>query len=413
MHHFEHKAGTLFCEKIPVEKIADEVGTPFYLYSLATLKRHYKAFDVAFEGVEHLVCFAVKANSNTAILHELSEFGSGFDIVSGGELFRTLKAGASPDKIVYSGVGKTVEEIKFAIETGILSFNIESMQELEVMNYVAESLDSQARISLRVNPDIDPKTHPYVSTGLKSNKFGVDIEESVDLYKKAREFENIEIMGVSCHIGSQLTSVDPFVAAFKKLKELIVRLRDEGFAIEYVNLGGGLGITYEDEEPPLPSDYAKALMDEAKGLDIKFIFEPGRVIVGNAGILVSRVLYTKKTSMKNFVIVDAGMNDLMRPSLYNAYHEVQPVRPRDGDEVRVDVVGPLCETGDWLAKARSIKPLQSGDLLAVMGAGAYGFSMSSNYNSRPRVAEVLVDGSGYKIIRKRETYGDLISGEDF
>jgi diaminopimelate decarboxylase len=333
------------------------------------------------------------------------------DIVSGGELYRTLKAGVQPEKIVFSGVGKTVEELVYGLETGILMFNLESPQEMVVLNECAAYLDRQAPIAIRVNPDVDPKTHPYISTGLKENKFGIDLDISESMYAQAKEMSNLEVVGVGCHIGSQLTDISPFLDTLKRMKLLIERLRKQDIHIRYLDLGGGMGISYSGEDPPHPKEYARALLAEVDGLDCSLIFEPGRVIVGNAGILVTRVLYSKEGPVKNFLVVDAGMNDLVRPSLYGSYHHIQPVITRKRSEVTVDVVGPICETGDFLARDRILPLVEPGEYLAVMSAGAYGFSMSSNYNSRPRPPEILVRGDKFAVIRTRETYEHLLRGE--
>lgn len=413
MHFFNYRDGQLFAEDVPVERIAEDVGTPCYIYSYKTLVRHYHAFDEAFKEVPHLVCYSVKACSNIGVLRTFVKEGSGLDIVSGGELYRALKARVDPLKVVFSGVGKREEEIEYALTTGILMFNVESPQELRLIDRIAGRLGKKARISIRVNPDVDPKTHPYISTGLKKNKFGMEMERALEEYIYARDnLKNLEIVGIDTHIGSQITQISPFIDALRKSKELIHLLRKEGIGIRYLDIGGGLGITYDREEPPHPSKYGKAVIEETKGLDVTLIFEPGRVIVGNAGILVTRVLYTKETSIKRFVIVDGAMNDLARPSLYNSYHTIKPVKIKDnGREIIADVVGPICETGDFFARDREIQEPQPGDLLAIMSAGAYGFSMSSNYNSRPRPAEVMVKGDRWFIIRERESYEDLIRGE--
>ena len=411
MHHFQYREGRLYCEEVPLETIAREVGTPFYCYSHATLNRHFHAFDTAFAGVDHLTCFSVKSCSNIAILQLFASLGAGMDIVSGGELYRALKAGVPPDKIVFSGVGKTEEEMVYGLEQSILMFNLESPQEMLALNECAARLDRRAPIAIRVNPDVDPKTHPYISTGLKENKFGIDLEVSESMYVQAREMSNLEIVGVGCHIGSQLTEVSPFLDTLKRLKLLIERLRQQGIQIRYLDLGGGLGITYSEENPPLPSEYARALLEEVDGVGCSLIFEPGRVIVGNAGILITRVLYTKEGPTKNFLVVDAGMNDLVRPSLYGSYHHVQPVVDHKRPELLADVVGPICETGDFLARDRSLPQVEQGELLAVMSAGAYGFAMSSNYNSRLRPPEIMVRGDKYEVIRARESYEDLLRGE--
>ena len=416
MHYFEYQNGELFAEQVPVRRIAKEVGTPAYIYSLATLKRHYQVFDRAFARVPHVICFSVKANSNLAVLRTFAKEGSGFDIVSGGELFRALKAGADPKKIVFSGVGKKKEEIEYALDAGILMFNVESEQELAFLDDVSRARGKRAPISLRVNPDVDPKTHPYISTGMKKSKFGIEIKRSAELYKKALSLKNLEVIGVDCHIGSQLTSVGPFVDALSRIREYLDRvlvgyLRKEGANIRYLDLGGGLGIQYKDEEPPRPEDYAAALIQGLEGLDVTLILEPGRVMVGNAGILVTEVLYLKETDEKKFVVVDGGMNDLLRPALYGSYMGIRPVVERKAETIVADVVGPICESGDFFAKDREISRPQPGDLLAVMSAGAYGFTMASNYNSHPKPPEVLVDGDKYYVIRQRETMEDLIRGE--
>jgi diaminopimelate decarboxylase len=416
MHHFEYRAGEMFAEGVPLKRIAKEVGTPAYVYSLATLRRHYQVFDRAFATVRHIVCFSVKANSNLALLRAFAKEGSGFDIVSGGELFRALKVGADPKKIVFSGVGKKKEEIEYALNAGILMFNVESEQELIALNEIAGGIGKKAPISLRINPDVDPQTHPYISTGMKKAKFGIDITKSIDMYKRAAALKNIDVVGVDCHIGSQLTSVSPFVDALAKVREyldrvLVGELKKEGAQIRYLDLGGGLGINYHDETPPLPEEYARAIIQGLEGLDITLILEPGRVIVGNAGILLTEVQYVKETDAKKFVIVDGGMNDLIRPALYGSYQAIQPVVESRAERIVVDVVGPICESGDFFAKDREIHRPQRGDLLAVMSVGAYGFTMASNYNSHPKPPEVLVDGERYYVVRKRESFDDLINGE--
>ncbi|MFO8088964.1 MAG: diaminopimelate decarboxylase [Desulfatiglandaceae bacterium] len=411
MHHFHYIGGRLHCEDVPVEDLANSMGTPFYLYSHATLVQHFNAFDDSFRDVPHLTCFSVKSNSNLGILRLFADKGGGADIVSGGELYRCLAAGVQPEKIVYSGVGKKSDEMAYALDSGILMFNIESGQELEALSSIAEEKRARARVAFRVNPDVDPRTHPYISTGLKENKFGIDIHEAPKWYKAAAELPNLEVAGVSCHIGSQLTEISPFVEALRKLKGLIEGLKADGHSIRYLDLGGGLGITYDHEIPPHPSQYARAIKDELGDCGLVLIFEPGRVIMGNAGVLITRVLYTKSTSDKSFVVVDAAMNDLMRPALYNSYHAIQPVQQAGRPELEVDVVGPICESGDFLAKKRILPQVEQGELLAVMSSGAYGFSMSSNYNSRPRVCEVMVKGATCHVIRTRETYEDLIRRE--
>ena len=411
MHDFQYRGENLFCEDFPIQTIAKEVGTPFYLYSLNTLESHFQAFNSAFEMVDHLVCFSAKANSNIAILRVFIRHGCGVDVVSGGELFRAMKAGPRPDRIVYSGVGKRRDEIEYALELPILMFNVESAQELVAMDQIAGRMGTVAPVSLRVNPDVDPRTHPYISTGLKKNKFGINIQKSVEEYILANTLPHVKVIGVSCHIGSQLTDVGPFVEAFQRIKELVAKLRGMGILIRYIDLGGGLGITYQHEEPPHPREYAQALLREMAGMECTLILEPGRVIVGNAGILVTKVLYTKEGGEKNFIVVDAAMNDLIRPSLYGSYQRIQQVEKKERQEMVADVVGPICESGDFLAKDRKLPRAEPGELLAVMSAGAYGFSMASNYNSRPRPAEVLVAKDRFYIIREREDYDDLIKGE--
>jgi diaminopimelate decarboxylase len=413
MHNFEYRQGELYCERVPVSQIAKEVGTPCYIYSHATLIRHFQVYDSAFKNIPHLIAFAMKANSNLAILRLMAKEGSGVDIVSGGELFRALKAGVPPSKIVFAGVGKNAEEIRDALKADILMFNVESSPEIHALNDVAASLGKKARVALRINPDIDPKTHPYISTGLKKSKFGIAADRAVEEFTLASSLGHIEVVGVHAHIGSQLTEVTPFVESLKKVITLIDQLKRQGINIRYLNIGGGLGITYSDEKPPLPQELADAVSPLVKDLNLTLVMEPGRVIVGNAGILVTKALYEKIGETKRFIIVDAAMNDLIRPSLYNAYHDIRPVsevllhRPKHA----VDVVGPVCESGDFLAKDRTLPEVKPGDLLAVMSAGAYGFVMASNYNSRPRVPEVLVKDGEVHVIRTRESYDDLVRGE--
>jgi diaminopimelate decarboxylase len=411
MHHFHYQAGELYCEGVPVQKIAAAVGTPFYLYSAGTLTHHFRVFDAAFANFPHIVCFAVKANANLAILRLFARLGGGADIVSGGELYRALAAGVDPGKIVYSGVGKKPEEIKAALKAGILLFNLESSQELEAINRIAGRLKLTARVALRINPDIDARTHPYISTGLKKNKFGIDLEQALVDYDRARHLPHLDVVGVSCHIGSQITQVSPFVDALERLKELIDRLRALDIRIRYLDLGGGLGIQYHEEEPPHPDEYGQQILEHLKGLKCTLILEPGRVLVGNAGVLVTKVLYTKAGDAKHFIIVDAGMNDLARPSLYGSYHGLWPVVEGSRSQVKASMVGPICETGDFLAKDRLMPDFQPGEMVAVLSAGAYGFSMSSNYNARPRVPEILVQDEDFYVIRKRETYRQLTWGE--
>ena len=411
MHDFQYKKNDLYAEQVPIETIAAAVGTPFYLYSQKTLESHFTVFDSAFGQLPHITCYSVKANSNLSLLRIFSRYGAGADVVSGGELYRALAAGMPAGKIVYSGVGKKSEEISSAIEAGILMFNVESPQELELIESLAQKAQKRARIALRVNPDINPVTHPYITTGLRENKFGINIHDAFAAYKNALQKKHIDIVGIDCHIGSQITEVGPFVDAMQTLKNLVSELLSCGIHIKYLDLGGGLGITYKKETPPHPEQYAQAVIQALNGLPVTLILEPGRVLVGNAGILVTRVLYTKQSSEKNFIVVDAGMNDLIRPSLYGSYQGIQPVKKRGGKKIAADIVGPICESGDFLAKKRKVPPFEPGDLMAVMSAGAYGFSMSSNYNSRPRIPEVLVSGDNYYVIREREAYEDLIRGE--
>ena len=412
MHHFQEHNGELWAEDVRVTDLAREYGTPLYVYSAATLTRHFQAFDSAFSRIPHLTCFSVKCNSNLHVLKLLKELGAGADIVSGGELHRALQAGMDPKAIVFSGVGKQDFEMQAALAADILMFNVESAQELETLSRLAQETQTTARISLRINPDVDPQTHPYISTGLKENKFGIEMSQAVDLYVRANELPGIEPVGIDCHIGSQLTQIEPFLDALKRLTSLRSQLVDMGMNIQYLDLGGGLGITYSEEDPPHPKDFGQALTEALQDQDLTLILEPGRVIAGNAGILVSRVLAAKKTEHKNFVIVDAAMNDLIRPSLYSAYHRIAEVQANKRPERTVDVVGPICETGDFLAKDRILPGLKADDLIAVFSAGAYGFTMSSQYNSRPRAAEVMVDKDQSRLIRHRETFADLIRLEE-
>ncbi len=411
MHHFQYRGNELYAEDVAVKDIAAKVGTPVYIYSHATLERHFRAMDEAFAAVPHTICYSMKANSNLAVLRTFAALGGGVDIVSGGELYRALKAGIDPKKIVYSGVGKKDDEIEYALKSGILLFNVESEQELGRIDEIAGSLGVKAGIAIRVNPDVDPETHPYITTGLKKAKFGINIERSLEQYKRAAAMANVDVIGIDCHIGSQLTKISPFVDTVRKLKRLIAGLGEAGIRLRYFDLGGGLGITYSDEAPPLPAEYGKAIVEETRDMGLHLIFEPGRNLVGNAGIMVGRCLYTKKGEEKNFVIVDAAMNDLARPSLYGSYHGVQAVCRDQESTVVADIVGPICESGDFLAKDREMPRFRSGDLIAFMSAGAYGFAMSSNYNSRPRAAEVMVKGDAFTVIRERETRDDLTRGE--
>ncbi|GBE40641.1 diaminopimelate decarboxylase [bacterium BMS3Bbin09] len=410
MHDFKYKNSELYAEGVPVREIAEKVGTPVYIYSHNTLLRHLNAYKDAFDGQPHIICFALKANSNPAVLRTLAKNGSGADVVSGGELYLALKAGIPAKKIVYAGVGKTDNEIAQALKAGILMFNVESSDEMAAINRVAGSLKVKAPIALRVNPDIDPKTHPYISTGLKESKFGIPIEKALENYRLAKKLPNLEVVGIHKHIGSQITTLQPFVDALKKVIKLINTLRDEGIEIKNIDIGGGLGIPYNDEHPPHPKDLSKAIQPLLKDIGLNIILEPGRSIAGNAGIFVTKVLYKKKHPKKEFVIVDGGMNDLLRPSLYSAFHNVLPLKKNSRKKTRYDIVGPICESGDFLAKERELNSLSQGEMIAVMSTGAYGFTMSSNYNSRPRVAEVMVKGGKFYTVREREKYRDLVRG---
>lgn len=417
MDYFNYRDGRLFAEDVDLTAQAPGWGTPAYVYSRATLERHWRAFDDALQGQPHLVCYAVKANSNLAVLNVLAQLGSGFDIVSVGELERVLKAGGAADKVVFSGVGKLPEEIVRALDVGICCFNVESEAELEAIAKVASAKNLKAPVSLRVNPDVDAKTHPYISTGLKENKFGISIEDALEIYRKADVMESVNVVGIDCHIGSQLTEVAPFIDALDRVLVLVDQLEGAGIHLQHLDLGGGLGIRYRDEEPPQPSEWSKAVVDRLRGRDVKILIEPGRAIAGNAGILLTKVLYLKHNEYKNFAIVDAAMNDLMRPSLYDAWQDIVPLRQREdeapdnqGTARTYDVVGPVCETGDFLGKERELA-IKPGDYLAVRSAGAYGFSMSSNYNSRPRAVEVMVDGNRAHIVRERESIEQIFSGE--
>lgn len=410
MDHFLYQADELYAEQCQVAELAKLHGTPLYIYSRATLERHWHAFDNAVSEHPHLICYAVKANSNIAVLNVLARLGSGFDIVSGGELSRVIEAGGDPAKVVFSGVGKTVDEMEMALKLGIYCFNVESAAELEQLNLVALRLDKVAPVSLRVNPDVDAGTHPYISTGLKENKFGIAMEEAEAIFKRAAELPGLEIKGVDCHIGSQLTEIKPFLDAMDRMLALIDRLAEQGIEIKHLDVGGGLGVTYDDELPPQPDVYAAALLERLGGRDLKLIFEPGRAIAANAGIFVTQVLYLKENSDKRFALVDGAMNDLIRPSLYSAWQNIIPVIERAGETHSYDVVGPVCETGDFLGKDRQLNVL-AGDYLAVRSSGAYGFTMASNYNSRPRAAELMVDGDNAYVIREREKLAQLWQGE--
>lgn len=411
MDHFTYQNDRLQAEQLDIEQLAQTYGTPLYVYSRATLERHWHAFDQALSGRPHLICYAVKANSNIALLALLARLGSGFDIVSIGELERVLRAGGQADRIVFSGVGKTTVEIERALETGIRCFNVESAAELQRITDVASAQGTQAPISLRVNPDVDAGTHPYISTGLKENKFGIDVESAFNLFQHAADMPALQITGIDCHIGSQLTSTQPFVDALERVLALTDRLHAAGIKIHHLDLGGGLGVNYRDEKPPTPAEYIQPLLETLDDRDFELLIEPGRAITANAGLLVTRIEYIKPTADKNFAIVDAAMNDLLRPSLYNAWQDIIPVILRNNEQAQnYDVVGPVCETGDFLGKDRLLD-IQAGDLLAVRSAGAYGFTMSSNYNSRPRAAEILVDHNRVHLVRERETLDSLMQGE--
>jgi diaminopimelate decarboxylase len=413
VNHFQRKGGVLLAEDVPVEALAERHGTPLYVYSTATLTRHWKVLHRSLAGLRHVVCYAVKANSNLAVLGLFARLGSGFDIVSGGELFRVLRAGGDPRKVVFSGVGKTDEEIAFALDAGVRVLNVESAPELARISIVARRLGKRAPIALRVNPDVDPKTHPYISTGLRDNKFGVSVDDARRLYPLAARDPALEVRGIACHIGSQITTVRPFLDAIDRVLALVKDLGREGIRFAHLDVGGGLGITYKDEDPPHPEEYGAAIRRALGRFPGEVLLEPGRVLVGNAGVLVTKVLYVKRSGRKTFVVVDAAMNDLVRPSYYGAHHEIEPAgAPRPGArEIVADVVGPICESSDFLAQKRRMPEPQPGDVLVVRSAGAYGFAMSSNYNTRPRAAEVLVDGDRVHVARRRETWVDLVRGE--
>jgi len=412
VHYFHYRDGELYAEEVPLRELAASYGTPLYVYSQRTILRHIRAYQEAFRGHQSLICYALKANSNQAILRLMASQALGADVVSGGELYRALRAGIPAKRIVFAGVGKGPEELRMALRKRLLMLNVESAEELEEINRLAGSLGLRAPVALRVNPDIDPLSHPYISTGLRRHKFGIPMEEALEHYRRAMHMEHVEVLGVHKHIGSQLTDVGPFVEALGKVLALVRHLRAEGLALRYLDMGGGLGIPYkEGEQPHHPKELARRVKPLLRNQGLVLIVEPGRSIVGNAGLLLTRCLYTKQGGGKRFLIVDAAMNDLLRPALYGAYHQVLPVRRHRGKRVPTDVVGPICESGDFLAKDRPLPLIKRGELLAVMSAGAYGFSMSSNYNSRLRAAEVLVDGTAHRLIRKRETYRDLLRGE--
>jgi diaminopimelate decarboxylase len=411
MNYFTFKDNQLFAEDVAVSDLAAQLGTPLYIYSARTLRRHYRVLSEAFKGTDSLICFAMKALSNLSILKLFGDLGAGFDIVSVGELMRCLRAGADPGKIVFSGVGKTDEEIEAALKAKILMINVESRPELHRVSAVAQRIGLQAPVSLRVNPDLDPGTHPHISTGHRDSKFGIPLSQVDEYYAEARSLKNLELAGLSTHIGSQITETAPFAEAGEKVAKIVAGLRSAGIALKYLDLGGGLGIPYQ-EEPPSPAQYSAALLGPLRNIGLKIIIEPGRVLVGNAGILVTKVLYVKETDVKRFIVVDGAMNDLLRPVLYEAYHEIVPVVRRAGtDRQTADVVGPVCESGDFFARERDLPLVDSGDLIAVLSAGAYGFVMASNYNSRPRAAEVLVNGAEVHVIRERDNFEDIIRNE--
>jgi diaminopimelate decarboxylase len=411
MNYFTYTDNRLCAEDVAISDLAARLGTPLYIYSARTLRRHYRVLSEAFKGTDSLICFAMKALSNLSILKLFSDLGAGFDIVSVGELMRCLRAGADPGKIVFSGVGKTDEEIEAALKAKILMINVESRPELHRVSAVAQRIKLQAPVSLRVNPDLDPGTHPHISTGHRDSKFGIPLSQVDEYYAEARGLKNLELAGLSTHIGSQITETAPFAEAGEKVAKIVAGLREQGIALKYLDLGGGLGIPYQ-EAPPSPAQYSAALLGSLRNIGLKIIIEPGRVLVGNAGILVTKVLYVKETDVKRFIVVDGAMNDLIRPVLYEAYHDIVPVVRREGGERQTaDVVGPVCESGDFFARERDLPAVDSGDLIAVMSAGAYGFVMASNYNSRPRAAEVLVNGAEVHVIRERDSFEDIIRNE--
>lgn len=411
MHHFEHRQGVLFAEDVGITDIADDVGTPFYCYSTATLTRHYQVFEQAFADVPHMICYAMKANSNQAVIATLARLGAGADIVSEGELRRALAAGVPPDRILFSGIGKTADELRFALEAGIHCFNVESEPELDVLSAIAAEMSVDAPVSLRINPDVHAGTHEKISTGRKADKFGIAWNRAREVYGRAGTLPRLRIVGIDMHIGSQITALEPFETAFSRLGELVRVLRQDGHTIEHVDLGGGLGIPYrhDNQPPPLPADYAEVVKRHVRELDCRVVFEPGRLIAGNAGILVTRVIYVKKSEGKTFLIVDAAMNDLIRPTLYDAYHRIAPVdETKAGEEIVCDVVGPVCESGDFLARDIALPAVKAGDLLAIYSAGAYGAVQSSTYNSRLLIPEVLVNGDRFAVVRRRPSYDELI-----
>ena len=410
MNAFNFRNEQLYAENVPLAQIAERFGTPSFVYSRAALEQAFRGYDRAFGDRAHLICYAMKANSNLAVLNLFARMGSGFDIVSGGELARVIAAGGDPGKTVFSGVGKSREEMRQALQAGVLCFNVESESEVERLNEVARETGYRAPVSLRVNPDVDAKTHPYISTGLKENKFGVAFGDALKIYRRMHKLGNLDVTGIDCHIGSQLTELAPFVDAFRKVLELVDALAAEGIVLKHIDLGGGLGIRYQDEAPPSPAAYVAALLDCVGGRSQKILLEPGRSLVGNAGVLLTKVEYLKHGEARNFAVVDAAMNDLIRPALYDAYHEVRNAGSANGKPKRYEFVGPVCETGDFLARDRELA-LNEGDLLAIMSAGAYGMSMSSNYNTRARAAEIMVDGDTVHLIRERERLEQLFALE--
>lgn len=412
MTYFTRKNNQLHCEEVPLEDLARTYQTPLYVYSHTALRSQFEKYKEAFSDVDHLVCFSMKANSSLSVLKTFIGLGGGIDVVTGGELYRARLAGCPADKIVFSGVGKNDEEIRYALDEKILQFNVESEDELARINKIATEMGLKAPVAIRVNPDVDPKTHPYIATGFKKSKFGISHKRAVSLYEEMKSMSGIEIVGIDCHIGSQLTQVDPFIEAMKRIRDLIVQIQDKGISLKQIDIGGGLGIIYDDETPPSPQDYAQAIKSQLKDLKLRFIMEPGRNLVGNSGVLLTKVLYKKQGEVKNFVIVDAASNDLWRPSLYNAYHAIEVINQDESkNKIKVDIVGPICESGDFFAQDRMLQDVDSSDILAIMSAGAYGFSMASTYNSRPKCAEVMVSGSKHEIIREREKVEDLVKGE--
>jgi diaminopimelate decarboxylase len=411
MNYFSYRKGELYCENVPIKEIVRAVGTPLYIYSYKTFERHFRVFDKAFRKIPHIVCYSCKANANGSLLRTIKKLGGGADIVSGGELYKALRAGIPHNKIVFSGVGKTEEELQAAIKADILMINIESEGELAMLKKLSKKMKKKVPVSIRVNPEIDPKTHPYITTGLKKNKFGILWNDARRLYNEIAKDEYLVPAGMSSHIGSQILELTPFMEAVRSLKSMIQELRDDAIPLTMMDIGGGLGITYKDELPPSPEEYAQVIEKELKGMGLRLILEPGRVLVGNSGIFVTKLLYVKKAPEKTFYIVDGAMNDLVRPSLYSAYHEIKPVEEKKDDIIKADFVGPICESGDFLAKDRETPQLFQDDLIAIFGAGAYGYSMSSNYNARRRGPEVLVKDKEFFIVKKRETFGDLTKGE--